>query len=168
MPTCRKCTTTFPNNVKIEGRTVHTQNRKFCFVCSPFGSHNTKKDDPSAPPKRPRSYKQYPPEMRKKHSRAVLLRAHKCKERLLAELGPRCSFCGYDKCTKALQFHHLNPANKSFGLSSSNLRAKKWEMVLAEGRKCIVLCANCHVEEEARLDDLRMYGVLSSGLEPEA
>lgn len=168
MPTCRKCATAFPNNVRINNKLVHAQNRKFCFTCSPFGAHNTKKDDPSAPAKRPRSYAQYPPEMRKKHSREVLLRAHKRKNRLLAVLGPQCSSCGYSKCVKALHFHHADPANKLFGLSGNSLRSKTWEAVLAEGKKCVVLCANCHAEEEARLDDLRMYGAPSSGLEPEA
>jgi hypothetical protein len=38
------------------------------------------------------------------------------KEILVAEAGGSCLICGYDRYAGALQFHHLDPATKSFGL----------------------------------------------------
>jgi hypothetical protein len=55
-----------------------------------------------------------------------------------------CSICGYNKNTAALQFHHLNPKEKDFEISSNMCR--KWKTIEQEIAKCIVVCANCHIE----------------------
>jgi transposase len=70
------------------------------------------------------------------------------KRKLVAEAGGRCVICGYDRCQRALEFHHLDPATKEFhigytGVTRSLARAR------AEAQKCILLCANCHAEVEA-------------------
>lgn len=44
MPTCTSCNKTFPNRIKIDGVTHVVNSRKFCFECSPFGAHNTRRD----------------------------------------------------------------------------------------------------------------------------
>src|ERR1700752_1697335 len=41
MPICKKCGTTFPNRVRIEGKQQILSNRKYCLSCSPFKRHNT-------------------------------------------------------------------------------------------------------------------------------
>lgn len=61
--------------------------------------------------------------------------------------GGKCSVCGYDKCRQALQFHHLDPFDKSFAIAESNFR--DYEKLKAETEKCILVCANCHAEIEA-------------------
>ena len=62
--------------------------------------------------------------------------------------GNKCTLCGYDKCSKALNFHHLDPSKKSFGLSERGL-TRSWEKIKLEIEKCILLCANCHTEVHA-------------------
>ncbi len=64
--------------------------------------------------------------------------------------GNKCQICGYDKCIRALEFHHLKKEEKSFGLSESGL-TRSWAKILVELDKCILLCANCHREVEAGL-----------------
>jgi len=59
-------------------------------------------------------------------------------------LGAKCSKCGYDKCQSALAFHHLDPKEKKFTISSAFCR--KWDTLEKEVMKCILLCANCHIE----------------------
>jgi transposase-like protein len=49
-------------------------------------------------------------------SEAVARRRRKVKEILVAEAGGSCILCGYAKHSVALQFHHLDPSTKSFGL----------------------------------------------------
>ncbi|MGI9183955.1 MAG: hypothetical protein ACR2GZ_03175 [Solirubrobacteraceae bacterium] len=39
------------------------------------------------------------------------------KELLVEEAGGRCILCGYDGPPRALEFHHVNPAEKGFTLS---------------------------------------------------
>jgi transposase len=69
------------------------------------------------------------------------------KDDLVREAGGRCVLCGYDQCMGALHFHHLDPSAKSFGLAMRG-HTKSFEKLLAEARKCVLLCANCHAEVE--------------------
>ncbi len=59
--------------------------------------------------------------------------------------GGKCEICGYDKCDRALSFHHINPKTKSFGLSDKGL-TKAYNTIKKEIDKCILVCANCHME----------------------
>ena len=71
----------------------------------------------------------------------------KTKERAVYHLGGKCVKCGYDKCLRALQFHHTDPNRKNFGISENGYN-RSWEKVIKELEKCILLCSNCHAEEE--------------------
>jgi hypothetical protein len=87
-------------------------------------------------------------------SEAVVRRRRRVKEILVKEHSGRCRLCGYDRCMAALQFHHLDPKQKSFSVSRRGITRTIAE-VRAEARKCVLLCANCHAEVEAgftRLD----------------
>lgn len=66
------------------------------------------------------------------------------KEDLIKVLGSCCCLCGYDKCIGALEFHHIEPENKQYTLSTGNCH--KIEDDLKETKKCILVCANCHRE----------------------
>ncbi len=66
--------------------------------------------------------------------------------------GGKCIVCGYARCLRALQFHHINPKDKSFNLSKySHLSHKTY---LEECKKCALLCSNCHCEVEEGLIEL--------------
>jgi transposase len=78
----------------------------------------------------------------------VAERRRTVKRILVAEAGGRCVRCGYDRCVAALQFHHLDPAAKSFTLSSKGI-TRSIARAREEARKCVLLCANCHAEVEA-------------------
>ena len=69
----------------------------------------------------------------------------KMKEELVKYKGGKCEICGYDKCLGALEFHHLNPEEKDFTMSSSN-KYYSLEDMKKEVDKCILVCANCHRE----------------------
>lgn len=70
------------------------------------------------------------------------------RRRLVEEAGGRCTLCGYDRCVGALEFHHVVPSDKSFGLSWRGLTRSLAEL-REEAGKCVLLCSNCHVEVEA-------------------
>lgn len=81
-------------------------------------------------------------------SEAVARRRRKVKEILVAEAGGECLLCGYSKHTAALQFHHVEPSTKSFGLGVRGI-TRSIAKLREEASKCVLLCANCHAEVEA-------------------
>jgi transposase len=79
---------------------------------------------------------------------AVVRRRRKVKAILVTEAGGRCVVCGYNRYVGALEFHHLDPADKrhevsKYGVTLSLAAAR------AEACKCVLLCSNCHAEVEA-------------------
>lgn len=73
------------------------------------------------------------------------------KLKLIKEFGGKCKICNYDKCDRALEFHHINPKKKSFGICYKGNIGKPYNELLEEAKKCILVCANCHREIEAGL-----------------
>ena len=69
------------------------------------------------------------------------------KEKAVNYLGGKCKICGYSKCIRALSFHHLDKSTKEFAISANCNKA--WDKVQTELDKCVLLCANCHMEVEA-------------------
>lgn len=56
--------------------------------------------------------------------------------------------CGYDRCSAALDFHHKDEREKSFGLSQDGM-TRSWKKTKEELKKCVLVCANCHREIHA-------------------
>jgi len=81
-------------------------------------------------------------------------RATDIKQELVDSRGGGCEVCGYNKCLNALEFHHLNPEEKEFGLTKRELANHRRSLVNKEFDKCIVLCANCHREHHAGILNL--------------
>lgn len=76
---------------------------------------------------------------------AVKRRRIKLREMARSYKGNKCVICSYNKCPRALSFHHLDPKNKDFDMSSRGL-TRSWERLRTEIDKCVLLCANCHME----------------------
>ncbi len=96
-------------------------------------------------------YSRSMPEIRTYADRATYMREVVKKRRIkLRQMarehgGGKCEICGYNKCSRALVFHHLDPKTKKFGVSDKGL-TRSWEKTKAEIEKCILLCSNCHME----------------------
>jgi hypothetical protein len=90
------------------------------------------------------------------HSCDTSKRRWKSRVKLLEMLGGECEKCGFKGNPAALQFHHIDPSNKKYSLHSKNLlRSDRVE----EAKKCIVLCANCHLAEHTNKEFLKKIGV---------
>ena len=63
------------------------------------------------------------------------------KKAFLYSLKKPCAICG-EPDPVVIDFHHLDPATKSFTLGQTNNYSD--EKILAEVDKCVCLCANCH------------------------
>ncbi len=102
--------------------------RKFCYDCSP-------------------SYKK---EAGKAQNITAIRKA--IKKRLVEYKGGCCEKCGYKNCISALQFHHINPTEKDFNISTQlNLSDFNISFYYQEVDKCKLLCANCHAEEHDKV-----------------
>jgi len=64
---------------------------------------------------------------------------------LIALHGGKCKRCGYDKCAAALEFHHMDPDSKEFGLAQRG-ETRSLARMIEESMKCVLLCSNCHKE----------------------
>jgi hypothetical protein len=73
-------------------------------------------------------------------------RGRERKLKLIAMMGDRCGECGYARNYAALEFHHVDPAQKLFQLDMRSLANLQWKLISAEAIKCRLLCANCHAE----------------------
>lgn len=57
-----------------------------------------------------------------------------------------CELCGESESV-CLEFHHLDPSTKSFGLS--HVTTQSDEAINEEIQKCILICSNCHKKVHA-------------------
>ncbi len=73
-----------------------------------------------------------------------MIKRRAIKNALIKLKGGKCERCGYNKCNRALEFHHLDPTQKDFGISK-NLN-KDFDILKQEISKCILVCSNCHAE----------------------
>lgn len=78
-------------------------------------------------------------------SESVQRKRYRIKEKSVEYKGGKCQICGYNKCIDALEFHHLDPTQKDFGIGSKGY-TRSWNKVKQELDKCICVCANCHRE----------------------
>ena len=87
---------------------------------------------------------------------AVARRRRKVKEILVREAGGCCAICGYNRCMAALEFHHVNPAEKAFHVSRNGV-TRSLARARAEARKCALLCSNCHVAVQMGLQAVPLH-----------
>ena len=83
----------------------------------------------------------------------VAVHRRKRKLQAIAYMGSICFGCGRDGLPALFEFHHRNAGEKDFGLSERGI-PRRWEKVVAELAKCVMLCANCHREVHAGVRSL--------------
>ncbi len=68
--------------------------------------------------------------------------------------GGKCMMCGYKGNISVMEFHHMDPNRKEFGLGDG---IKSWESMKKEVDKCELLCSNCHRIKHAEKYWNKMY-----------
>lgn len=81
-------------------------------------------------------------------------RRRRMSSKIKTEHGGACVVCGYDKCITALEFDHIEPKTKEFGVSEMRSQIVP---ALKEAAKCLLLCCRCHRERHAGLIDIGAY-----------
>ena len=123
---CKLCGVTFKKRSNVQ---------KFC--------HNHK--DQTAPYR-----KLFQKEIKDKSYKHRAFRVSSKRLRRLKHLGSYklkkgCQFCGYNKCSSALEFDHIERNKKEFTIGKK-FGTVSLKVLFSEIRKCRVLCANCHAE----------------------
>lgn len=67
------------------------------------------------------------------------------RRRYIADLkvSTGCLVCGESRHGSILDYHHVDPTFKSFGIAQGGITAPL-PVLLKEIKKCVVLCSNCH------------------------
>jgi 5-methylcytosine-specific restriction endonuclease McrA len=81
--------------------------------------------------------------IKKNRSNAVVKWRQDKKVKLVEYKGGCCQVCEYKKSIGALEFHHIDPNQKDFTISS---KSYAYERLKREVDKCVLLCSNCHIE----------------------
>jgi hypothetical protein len=81
----------------------------------------------------------------------------KVKEIIITCMGGECQICKYNKCTTALELHHVNPDEKDFTFGYLMASCRNWKIIYEEIAKCILLCSNCHREIHAGVSAIPEY-----------
>ena len=74
------------------------------------------------------------------------------KNYMIQYKGGGCQICGYNKCQRSLDFHHMEPGAKDFSLAGKHCIS--WKRIKSELDKCVCLCRNCHGEVHEGIDRL--------------
>jgi hypothetical protein len=172
---CASCNLPIPNTMLIDGKMRRTQrSRKKCYICSPFIPNKTKPIQPATSDakvadneRRCRICGRIFKIKKDSQGRTRGKYSHKCwsctvshrrfalRERARNLLGGKCEICGYNKCSQALVFHHKNPEEKKFEISSG--WSRKWETIKEEVLKCKLLCCRCHTELHYELNQAQIH-----------
>jgi len=170
---CQKCSNQFPLRMEINGKIRNLNKRKFCLICSPFGTHNTKTLNkgnliehwcPKCKEMLPiekfymrRNGLQPSPYCKKHTHLETLERGKRFKQFCVDYKGGKCQICGYSKSMYSLHFHHRDPSKKFATISE--LKSKKFELAKPELDKCDLLCSNCHgeIHEQTELNKINLF-----------
>jgi hypothetical protein len=127
--TCCKCKETKPTSAFYKRSTTRDGLQRQCMVCS-------KSNDKSY-------YVRNQDTLKARYKRERTTRVQSHKQRIIAA-SPHCMICPEtDIC--CLDFHHVDPAQKSFTLAES-YAYRTWEVIFEEIKKCVLVCKNCHAK----------------------
>jgi ribosomal protein L30E len=76
------------------------------------------------------------------------------KDLIIKSMGGKCQICGYNKCSGALELHHIDPKEKEFGFGGIRANPQSFDKMKVELKKCILLCSNCHKEVHMEVTSL--------------
>ena len=165
MNICKKCGENIRSEAMIDGRLRYFYGRKLCLKCQPFVYNRkikTKCRDCGIEyrwyhgnPEGNNMYRCNKCKQKPKHTRTEI------KARCVEYKGGACERCGYNKCNRSLDFHHVTQ-DKVGGISQLS-RTLSWEELKIELDKCILVCKNCHFELHDEAEQLRRQGKLSHG-----
>ena len=151
---CRVCGEMMPTWFFVDGRRRYLNQRTSCLTCVPYVPAPNRDHIPKIKGTTKiicaNCYKPYIQNRKSGgyvycNSCAANMRRNNNKKWAIDTKGGKCERCGYDKCHRALCFHHTDPSKKEMSVNAS-FAGHSQKIRQAELDKCILLCANCHME----------------------
>lgn len=158
MNICRKCGKKFPNYLIIDGEKRNLCSRKYCLECSPWKMRNTKKLENYEKKECLFCGEKIDKGLRCKKC-LYLLQNERWKQRkrkVIKLMGGCCCKCGYNKNINVFDLHHLEPKEKEYHWE--RMKKLKWNSIIQEIKKCILVCSNCHREIHSTEEDFILEG----------
>jgi len=168
MKICKKCGNKIPWRIKLEnGKNLCSPTRSYCFVCSPPGSRIKigRNGTPTTEIKNGKVYRKcsrcssikeetadyffrrtrggFSSYCRECDCKIMVERVKRLKQKAIEYKGGKCIICGYNKCNRSLDFHHICPSKKDFHIADGS---RDFNKIKEELDKCILICKNCHGE----------------------
>ena len=144
MKKCFNCGDIIPSTVKINGKRRSLTSRKYCLKCNPIGEKKFWRGEKSNRTKFvngkriTNSYEFICKKCKKKLYQKTRNRVcsncrnmdkrHENRKLAIKLSGGKCIVCGYNSCSRSLNFHHLIEENKSFTLARH--WHKKWDRII--------------------------------------
>lgn len=94
----------------------------------------------------------------RKHTEDRNFKRHLLRSKLIAEKGGNCERCQRAFHPQVMVFHHRSAEDKQLPLNAAVLTDMSWNKILAEAKRCHLLCSNCHKEVHA-YKDLRFLDI---------
>ena len=173
MLTCENCGNGFATSVVIDGKRHYLNKRRYCLDCSPFGGRNRRRlhvvpmgkdevricrgcgGEKTWKDFYHRNHKggQVRGECKQCAAKDRKKRLDWFKKQCVDYKGGQCRICEYHKCFHSMSFHHVDPADKDFSISSMRFGYKMTDEVRRELDKCVLVCMNCHGEIHAGITE---------------
>lgn len=84
-------------------------------------------------------------EYHKEYQRIAMIRSRtRLKRRCVEYKGGICADCGGTFALNVYEFHHPDPSAKEFEISRTSSVTRRFEKLIPELDKVVLLCANCH------------------------
>lgn len=147
MPVCKQCGNIYKYKVYIYGVLKQLRHRTRCLDCRPFDSRDRTIGNTICSVCNKLYVYKHGQSTKTKCSNCRQNKRYQLKDKCIAYKGGRCAICSYSKCTRALSFHHVDSSSKKFNISGAHCHS--WDKIKEELDKCVLLCANCHMEVEA-------------------
>lgn len=164
MKVCKKCSKEFPEWTTIDGVKKNLQRRSYCLECSPWtgksGGRYLERFQTIAGIEHKRcsvckvfkiradyhasNNGHWQPACKKCQNDYVRRKQWEAKSRAVKYKGSCCDDCDNLYPDYIYDFHHLDPSQKNFNLSSNRLKKNDWDAIKLELDKCVMLCSNCH------------------------
>lgn len=139
--TCSCCHRILPVNFFWKSKGSPDGFQGYCKECMKAKHAKYQKDHPE----KMREYaKNHWNKYRKEKLNGDRIRMSKRQE-FLDTLKTACAKCGESRVW-VIQFHHIDPEQKKFGVGDGSNCHKSKDAVIQEVKKCVCLCANCHKE----------------------
>lgn len=157
---CSKCKKELPITHFWKQRKTRDGLRCYCKECSLKTNKQWRKNNPEKIKELNRNSWRRLKEEKLKGDKIRIDKRHE----FLDSLKTDCVKCGESRVW-VIQFHHKNPKEKSFTIGEGANFHKSKESVIAEIKKTVCLCANCHKEyhyfygnkSDTPVEDLEQY-----------